>query len=149
MPSFNEVEVRTDGFIWWLFTFIIMEKEFVTYEQAVELKKLLYGEHYRNDYFAWYSSNKDFHYRNMNSPVYPNNQSFIAPLKQQVFRWFREKYNQNSFIELVYQDGLKYDFVLYVNKKEEEYENYGDGPFQTYEEAENACIDKLIEIAKK
>jgi hypothetical protein len=27
MPSFNEVEVRTDGFIWWLFTFINMEKE--------------------------------------------------------------------------------------------------------------------------
>jgi len=119
-----------------------MEKEFVTYDQAVELKKLLYGEHYGDDYLAWYSSNKDFHYRNMNSPVYPNNQSFIAPLKQQVFRWFREKYELSSWIYNTNSDRYFYTILK-------------DGRFvkdnearTTYEEAENACIDKLIELSK-
>jgi hypothetical protein len=123
-----------------------MENEFVTFEQAVELKKLLYGEHYGDDYLAWYSSNKDFHYRNINSPVYPNNQSFIAPLKQQVFRWFREKYNLIGLIEGGY-DSYKnvYSYVIWKGSYDDWLYYYWD----TYEEAENACIDKLIEIAKQ
>jgi hypothetical protein len=115
-----------------------MNKEFVTYEQAVELKKLLYGEHYGDDYLAWYSSNKDFHYRNMNSPVYPNNQSFIAPLKQQVFRWFREMYGAHIHPRRILPNVYIAEYGLWTSEA-----------FKTYEEAENACIDKLIEIAKQ
>lgn len=122
-----------------------MNKEFVTYEQAVELKKLLYGEHYGDDYLAWYSSNKDFHYRNMNSPVYPNNQSFIAPLKQQVFAWFREKYNLSVYItDRLHCVGDRELWKCVVNDV-----YYGAMTFNTYEEAENATIDKLIELAKE
>jgi hypothetical protein len=122
-----------------------MNKEFVTYEQAVELKNLLYGEHYGDDYLAWYSSNKDFHYRNMNSPVYPNNQSFIAPFKQQVFAWFREKYNLSVYIT----DRLHCvdDRELWKCVVNDVY--YGVMTFDTYEEAENATIDKLIELVKQ
>jgi len=121
-----------------------MTKEFVTYEQAVALKELGFDE----ECFGYYVITTllittDNVYNSKEIPV------IKAPLKQQVFRWFREKYNQNSFIELVYQDRLKFDYVLYVNKKEEECENYGDGPFNTYDEAENACIDKLIKTAKQ
>jgi hypothetical protein len=122
-----------------------MEQEFVSYEQAVALKELLYGEHYGDDYIAWYSSNKDFHYRNMKSPVYPNHQSYIAPLKSQVFRWFREKYKLNVYIT---------DRLHFVLDKEEwkcviDDIFYPLLIFNTYEEAENACIDKLIELAKQ
>jgi hypothetical protein len=134
-----------------------MGNEFVTYEQALALKELGYGDHYGDDYFAWYSSNKDFHYRNMNSPVYPNNQSFIAPLKQQVFRWFREKYNIQGYIYSSTVRGNKEGtkqftgYVWNINgidmtfiSTDARYELH-----DTYEEAENACIDKLIEIAKQ
>jgi hypothetical protein len=122
-----------------------MKNEFVTYEQAVELKKLLYGEHYGDDYLAWYSSNKDFHYRNINSPVYPNNQSFIAPLKQQVFRWFREKHNLIGIIECGYTEGKNvFSYVIW-----REYDDdWNDFIWNFYEEAENACIDKLIDLVK-
>jgi hypothetical protein len=116
-----------------------MENEFVTYEQALALKEL--GFEWQTLIF-FDSTTRDFwnwdYFHDIN-----------APLKQQVFRFFREKYNQNSFIELVYQDGIKYDYVLYADKDEKECGNFGDGPFNTYEEAENACIDKLIEIAKQ
>jgi hypothetical protein len=120
-----------------------MDKDFVTFNQAVELKKLLYGEHYGNDYFAWYSSNKDFHFRNMNSPVYPNNQSFIAPLKQQVFRWFREKYKIRFIIQSSMSDLGEYFKLIFPNGETRSV------AYPTYEEAENACIDKLIEILKQ
>jgi len=129
-----------------------MNKEFVTYEIALALKELGF------DGTPWFGNQASLYDVKGEHTMYTNygvmysglSDGYIsAPLKQQVFRWFREKYNQNSFIELVYQDRLKFDYVLYVNKKEEECKNYGDGPFNTYDEAENACIDKLIELAKQ
>jgi hypothetical protein len=117
-------------------------KEFISYEQSQALSEINYDGDYDYTYHAtreiWERSKTD------------KKERFLpAPLKQQVFRWFRDKYNQNSFIELVYQYGIKYDYVLYADKDEEECENFGDGPFNTYEEAENACIDELLEIAKQ
>jgi hypothetical protein len=120
-----------------------MKKEFVTYEQALALKELGFDD----ECCGYYSDNILYIYEIENKNLC--NGAIVCALKQQVFRWFRENYNKNSFIELVYQDGLKYDYVLYVDKKEEECENYGDGPYNTYEEAESACIDKLIEIVKE
>jgi hypothetical protein len=121
-----------------------MEEEFVTYEQALALKELGFYEETLKVYSTRWPKLMDEEYAVRFDVDY-----VLAPLKQQLFRWFRDKCNQNSFIELVYQDGIKYDFVLYVDKKEEECENYGDGPYKTYEEAENACINKLIEITKQ
>jgi hypothetical protein len=68
-----------------------------------------------------------------------------VPLYQQAFRWFREKYSYQSFIspsnELTY---LAYDFTLkgfggYFKSKQ----------FKTYEEAELACLEKLLEIVEE
>jgi hypothetical protein len=123
-----------------------MENEFVTYEQALALKELGFDE---KCFKYWVGEIHEKSIEFVLDSEKLNDDELFAPLKQQVFRWFRENYNKNSFIELVYQDGLKYDYVLYVDKKKEECENYGDGPFNTYEEAENACIDKLIEIVKE
>ena len=122
-----------------------MNKEFVTFEQAVELKKLLYGEHYGDDYLGWYSSNKDFHYRNMNSPVYPNNQSFIAPLKQQVFRWFREKYNVDCYITRMLPNVVNRQ--LYHSVLNDLWAP--NDSYKNYEDAESRLIDNLIELVKQ
>jgi hypothetical protein len=102
-----------------------MEKEFVTYEQALALKEL--GFEYEKFY-------------NYTSPM-----TNLAPLKQQVFRWFREKYNFKScimFRHSMEDDKEYYDWL--IKGQEVVYRH-----FTTYEEAENACIDKLIELAKQ
>ena len=65
-------------------------------------------------------------------------------LWQQAFRWFREKYRQHSYIT----EGLIYSFVI-NGKNYEDYPNYEDNWFKTYEEAELACLKKLIEIVKE
>jgi hypothetical protein len=73
----------------------------------------------------------------------------IAPLKQQVFEWFRDNYNLNCWIENYYKERyypkidemvhpktIDRDMLLLLKE------------FKTYEEAENAAINKLIEIVK-
>jgi len=67
-----------------------------------------------------------------------------APTFHQSIKWFREKYGIPSHLELL--DG-GWDYVIYTDIEEEL--NYGDGPFQTYEEAELALLIKLIEIVKE
>ena len=119
-----------------------MEKEFVTYEQALALKELGFEQ----GTFTYYSKedypNSDielnFNYRDF----YPEEDYIIcaAPLKQQVFRWFREK----KCISQILYDNFHNSYDYQIDGKNHIY----DGCFITYEEAENACIDKLIELVK-
>lgn len=126
-----------------------MENEFVTYEQALALKELGFDEFC----FGFYSTS--YHGDNIiliqqdvkgaNHLVFKD---VLAPLKQQVLRWFREKYewyaNISSWIheELI---GTYHEFEIYGTPNSA----HGSIRFKTYEEAENAAIDKLITIAKQ
>ena len=76
------------------------QQEFIPYEQALELKELGFDE----ECFGYYdteglevSSDWYFNPHNKNSlfpePYTTNNPKISAPLYQQAFRWFREKYN--------------------------------------------------------
>ena len=125
-----------------------MNKEFITYEQALELKELGFDE----DVIAYWEKNSllkpipmsDF----INSfPVndYPKADWIAAPLYQQAFRWFREKFESTIHI-YQYQDTQRWDFDVYDNTPEEE--DFGNPSYDTYEEAELACLKKLIEIVK-
>ena len=127
-----------------------MNNEFVTYEQALALKELGFDE----ECLAYYhttlsSSDVDLVLRKTQNKFYhlirmPEHFDILTPLKQQVFRWFREEYElitsirHNKFPDM---SGKQYYF-------EYEYKNSYER-YITYEEAENACIDKLIEIAKQ
>ena len=81
--------------------------------------------------------------------------TFHAPLKQQVFRWFRENHNLRGFIGFR-PNVKKFDYHIYDMSlsgieyvKQRTMEEYNKDPLVgTYEEAESACIDKLIEIVK-
>jgi len=76
--------------------------------------------------------------------------SVAAPLCQQVFKWFREKYELHGCIDLQcsnpaywyirVDDIIENDFVYHSEDYHIKY--------KTYEEAELACLDKLIEIVK-
>jgi hypothetical protein len=123
-----------------------MNKEFVTYEQALALKELGFDE----KCFAFYNGNfldsTDYNFDDDTSKDI--GLCIKAPLKQQVFRWFREKYQLECISE---RSGrwLWYKFEIYELYKDCKLMRCTKLEFTTYEEAENACIDKLIEIAKQ
>jgi hypothetical protein len=71
----------------------------------------------------------------------------LAPLYQQAFRWFREKYNLTSYIHplALLQDTKKwcYEITNFESSWDE------DIDLHSPEEAELACLIKLIEIVKQ
>jgi hypothetical protein len=118
-----------------------MEKEFVTYEQALALKELGFDD------ISWFDNQASLYDVNGEHTMYTNygvmysglSDGYIpAPLKQQVFRWFRDKYDAHIHPRRIMPNVYIAEYGLWASKS-----------FDTYEEAENACIDKLIEIAKQ
>jgi hypothetical protein len=112
-----------------------MEKEFIPYEQALVLKELGFDEPCFFSYELDYEYFNRAYYNYINHNTHPKLVS--APLYQQAFRWFREKYGLNQHIEHIaasneYQWHIKHRW----------------NTFNTYEEAELACLKKLIEIVK-
>ena len=74
-----------------------MEKEFVDYQTALALKELGFDEvcfGFYNNAIANVYIKQDFN--DELREIYKGD--FDAPLYQQAFRWFREKYNLNSLI---------------------------------------------------
>jgi hypothetical protein len=116
-----------------------MNKEFIPYEQAVELKELGFDESFLG------------YYRNVDRSLFTNNKvvdpfyDTIAPLYQQAFRFFREKYG--IFGNVTYMQEFNYVFNI-GNIPDCDYLSYGQD-YNTYEEAELACLKKLIEIVKE
>jgi hypothetical protein len=127
-----------------------MNKEFIPYEQALALKELGFDE----PCFGYYSIDS----LNLKTPTFNMGKPFEyewclrAPLYQQAFRWFREKYN---ILATVYSNASGYlyewsDNVGGTDRGWSDYEGPNDsGVWNTYEEAELACLKKLIEISTK
>ena len=137
-----------------------MEKEFVPYDQGLELKELGFDEPCLNRFYTKSKSKmfaldeKGGHYpiRNTSKKLYTLGEHFvlnednaiIAPLYQQAFRWFRKNFKLYSTImfRLNMEDNNEYwDWLI-------KGENVVYKHFKTYEEAELACLIKLIEILK-
>ena len=118
-----------------------MEKEFVTYTQSLALKELGFDEpcfgYYDNGVFIfWYDSKQE-------TELLLN---CSAPLKQQVFRWFREKHDLFSEIQPYLIIGTQWRYTI-TNRNNSSGLPHKE-QFKTYKEAESACIDKLIELVK-
>ena len=109
-----------------------MNKEFIPYEQALELKELGFSE----DVFVYYNTDT--------KELCDVFKDIPAPLYQQACRWFREKHNLIYTIEEVWEGDTEY-YVVEITTH-----NRVDDFLQecTYEEAELACLKKLIEIVK-
>ena len=146
-----------------------MKKEFVPYEQALELKEIGFDEEClvlydgRNSNEIYFNSVRDGSgdYR----PFKSNDKlGWIgAPLYQQAFRWFRNKYNIAHSIDWMTRSGGEYPsgyiahfrginenilpiYNLVLNQSNLIVLN--KTVFPTYEEAELACLIKLIEMVK-
>jgi len=138
-----------------------MIKEFIPYEQALALKELGFDEPCFGIYntntqgqmdhkvieelLEWFDDrttvkNSDLHHSKISAPLY-----------QQAFRWFREKYGLHSYIEPVLVEKanspIKYDYVILEVSHQNDLE-YNNLPYHTYEEAELTCLEKLIQIVK-
>ena len=121
-----------------------MKKEFIPYEQALALKKLGFDE----PCIGWY--NPQVNYKEVTTDKYwafhltGEWENFKpAPLYQQAFRWFRNEHGMSGSIQIEHD---AYQWSIF-----EEGETSGlasdnwDGT--DYEEAELACLEKLIEMA--
>ena len=124
-----------------------MDKEFVTYKQALDLKELGFDE----PCIKWYTAMGNFVWSGKGNQPDWSQYVCSAPLKSQVFKWFREKYNLYSTINL--HDGCNsksWRFHIYRNDELVYNQNINTKPYyETYEAAESACIDKLIELVKQ
>jgi hypothetical protein len=113
--------------------------DFVPYELALELKQLGFDEPCLGYYIAntLFISN-DIVYNSTDIPV------IKAPLYSQAFRWFRDKYKLKCcIIPLVCEQGFS---DLYESRiHQEKHSILRIGNYKTYEEAELACLKKLIE----
>lgn len=121
-----------------------MIKEFVPYEESLALKKLGFDELC----FGLFVRDKSLLVKEM-----PNQNEceiyfggILVPTFSQAFRFFRKKYKlwgnigmqSDNYYTLMIYETLPDCRVIYNNKG-----------YETYEEAELACLKKLIEIVKQ
>ena len=139
-----------------------MNKEFIPYELALELKQLGFDE-------PCLASIDQTDFIHIKGTEYPIRGAMIydtidCPTYSQAFRWFREKYKLHPLVQFgklkEWDDDV--DVVLYDFSINEQWTvgkywidySYGfkhhcfEYNFQSYEEAELACLKKLIEIVK-
>jgi len=119
----------------------MIEKEFVPYEEALALKELGFN---KPCFGYWKSKNWLIQEKTRTDGYTHADQECSAPLYQQVFRWFREKHKLYSWITMELGNKSTFCWVLSGEHTSTQYAAY----FHTYEEAELACLIKLIEIVK-
>ena len=130
-----------------------MEKEFTQYTEALALKKLGFVELC----FGWYSEEEKKLYSLSSHDKQDTPDICLSPTYSQAFRFFREKYNlqhelvsmqKNSWLISVKDISLTTAHGIYNGKKWDCDDLENNIP-HTYEEAELACLKKLIEIVKE
>ena len=143
----------------------MIEKEFIPYEQALALKELGFDEPcfgYFNK--TWSKENELLFPQYVGELENWNNTQHLcsAPTFSQAFRWFREKYGlRNSITDFIDDEtGIEWDYeIAIIGTDIDERGNYKPlidystddetRKFKTYEEAELACLRKLIELIKR
>ncbi len=130
-----------------------MNKEFVNYNQALKLKELGFDEPCFGFYQLEYGEIRPIMvdddeqyrltgYRTCKNSEIPKHYT-SAPTFSQAFRWFREKY---GMIFTLIASTYYYPSVSFINTDGNSEIELGE--FETYEEAEIACLEKLIEIVE-
>jgi len=107
-----------------------MEKYFCDYNQSLSLKELGFNEPCLKtmlDFDITYESNVKM------------------PLKSQVFEWGRKNHSIHGIVSYYGKGQWNIEILDY---KGNELIQIEDNTFWSYEEAESACIDKLIEIVQ-
>ena len=139
-----------------------MNKEFTPYKEALALKELGLD---KGCFSIFNTQTKEVCIiGEIEFEDYLNSEHLYAPTYSQAFRWFREKHKLHSSIDFqkLKESDLDEDIELYEFKINEQWsigKDWSDYTYgfkhhsvgfnhQSYEEAEIACLRKLIEIAK-
>ena len=125
-----------------------MEKEFVSFEIASELKELGFDEPCFTYYYNVSSKLRTNISVDINNGwIYSLNKKLaitLAPTFFQAFKFFREKYKLPSWVYTSDNEKFYYGIL-----RDTRFLIDGNKPYETYEEAELACLLKMIEIVKK
>jgi len=117
-------------------------QEFVPYELALKLNELGFDE----PCLGWYVS-KEFGLEIgtviKDDLIYG---SIVAPLWQQAFDWFRKQHNLHSFVH--YHSKPAYTSAVY-NDINMDWSLDKNISYDTYEDAREKCLIKLIKLCKK
>ena len=116
-----------------------MKNEFAPYDVALAMKELGFDE----ECLGWFRD-KLICYGEKDG--YDEEYGLKAPTFSQAFRFFRDKYNQHCFVQ--YHSKPEYSIVVYNDLRVEHRSMDELTMFDTYEEAQDACLRKLIEIVK-
>ena len=126
-----------------------MNKEFAPYEPSLALKELGFDE----PCFAWYdgrypsSINQDYC---KNSEEWLNTIHCATPTFSQAFRWFREKHKLYHTINMFGDwDKPQYSYLVSGRTMNNPAHMWHFEDKDSHEEAELACLRKLIELVKK
>lgn len=118
-----------------------MEKEFVPYDLALKLKELGFDE----PCFGSYVFGDELNIKYCEDQFITDS-CCLAPTFSQAFRWFRINYNLDSICRQIELNGKSY---WKINKIETEDKIKGYSNFtNSYEQAEIACLEKLIKIVE-
>lgn len=135
-----------------------MEKEFVPFEQALQMRELGFSQPCLGYYDMRYPTKL-----NIEKPDFLESQkkcdfifgtdterTFLAPLWQQAFRWFAEKYDLYSFIEWNRDDAGVVEYIFVISDPSDddikEYIEIDDYQGATLDEAQLMCLKTLIEL---
>lgn len=124
-----------------------LEKEFIPYDRALKMKDIGFDEpcfatyHYPSKSLVRVDADSQG-VKNSNLVNFTS-----APTFSQAFRWFREKYSYD--ISIVRRTLKAYQFEIQKLVYEGDDYFFNDFSFDTYEEAELACLDKLLEIVEQ
>ena len=125
-----------------------MNKEFIPYTEALALKELGFDEpclaYWDNDKLFIIDRNSERIQKNSNyKDIFEG--IISAPTFSQAFRWFREKYDLHHVIhQFTFKKGTDEEYLAEVAKADDTFSEC-----RTYEDAEVACLEKLIEIIEE
>jgi len=130
----------------------MIEKEFVPYQESLELNKLGFNEPCFGYYYTlngknWIFADKHKYYQLDEEINIGPKFSLLVPIYSQVFRWFREKYHLIGGIEYIggaTPNTTWWDIYVvgYFNTDTSKMTM----KYQPYEEAELECLRQLIKI---
>ena len=131
-----------------------IEKEFVPYQESLELKSIgfdepcftFYPKEGKMGFDGKYHSIKEGYRNSTVNDIWIKRykkdfECVAAPTFSQCFRWFRKKYQTSPSIHCMSEQGNSWRYHI-PNEG-------GERDFNTYEEAEMACLRKLIQIVKE
>ena len=129
----------------------MIEKEFAPYEEALALKELGFDEPCLGFYnhqklLILMAQEEELEISTYQNSWVPLGMQYASPTYSQAFRWFRENYKLEPEI---LSDMMGYVCSIVDRNKPLKTSLSPSNLFQTYEEAELACLKKLIELANE